>query len=37
MNLTNDDFLKFWGYFPYNEKDHTSIRKEKFNEIIYNK
>ena len=33
MELKYEDFLNFWGYFPYNEKDHTTLRKKIFESL----
>lgn len=31
--LSQEEFLKFWGYFPYNEKDNSTLRKTEFEKL----
>jgi S-adenosylmethionine-diacylglycerol 3-amino-3-carboxypropyl transferase len=34
LQFSFEDFLKFWGYFPYSDQDHSALRKSLFNQII---
>lgn len=31
--LSKEDFLKFWGYFPFNEQDNCTFRKSAFSTL----
>lgn len=35
--LSYDDFLKFWGYFPYRDNDHLEFRKNVFYKLNFDK